>query len=263
MLQLNIILSIHAGFPSSGVDKSIWRLTPNGDFSVKSAYNTFFLDEPTFKWAWEFIWQLHLPPKTKTFLWLFCHKKLLTNVQRQRRGLTQIPNCPRCAAPMETIEHLFKDCPVSIATWNGIGVDFGDLGSLDFDDWIMRNLKSRRKLSWNRPGLGGCKINSDGSQNNTTGQIGVVGVLRDATGAWLKGYYVNLGIGSVLEAEFADWVCAVRHILREQNCAADALAAISFDFSPGLHIFDEIPVCIVDILAADSRGDFRPRLLCF
>ncbi|CAL2255379.1 unnamed protein product [Prunus armeniaca] len=57
------------------------------------------------------------------------------------------------------------------------------------------------QLSWNRPNLGGCKINSDGSRNNTTGQIGVVGVLRDATSAWLKGYYVNLGIGSVLEVE--------------------------------------------------------------
>ncbi|CAL9002606.1 unnamed protein product [Prunus brigantina] len=337
MLQLNIILSIHAGFPGSGIDKSIWRLTPNGDFSVKSAYSTFSLDEPTVKWTWEFIWQLHLPPKTKTFLWLFCHKKLLTNVQRQRRRLTQIPNCPRCAAPMETIEHLFKDCPTAIAAWNSISVDVGDFGSLDFDDWILLNLKSKRKyaeewysankpstgnsiqnltqLSWNRPSPGTCKINSDGSRNNTTGQIGAAGVLRDATGAWLKGYSVNLGIGSVLEAELwgifwglslawdsgfrtvevesdskaavtllnslttsthplfsiinccklkmsADWSCSVRHILREQNCAADALAAISFDFTPGLHILDEMPACVVDILAADSRGDSRPRLLC-
>ncbi|CAL8171540.1 unnamed protein product [Prunus armeniaca] len=61
----------------------------------------------------------------------------------------------------------------------------------------------------------------------------------------------------------ADWVCSVRHILREQNCAADALAAISFDLSPGLPIFDEIPACIVEILAADARGDSKPRLLCF
>ncbi|CAL8991457.1 unnamed protein product [Prunus brigantina] len=42
----------------------------------------------------------------------------------------------------------------------------------------------------------------------------------------------------------------------------DALAAISFDFTPGLHILDEMPACVVDILAADSRGDSRPRLLC-
>ncbi|KAI5335628.1 hypothetical protein L3X38_025761 [Prunus dulcis] len=79
------------------------------------------------------------------------------------------------------------------------------------------------QLSWNRPSPGGCKINSDGSRNNTTDQIGSAGVLRDATGAWLKGYSVKLG----------------------------------------LHIFEEMPACITDILAADSRGDSRPRLLCF
>ncbi|XP_021826059.1 uncharacterized protein LOC110766949 [Prunus avium] len=376
---IQIILSTHAGFPGSGVDKNIWRLTPNGDFSVKSAYNTFSLDDPTLKWAWEFIWQLHLPPKTKTFLWLFCHKKLLTNVQRQKRGLTQIMNCPRCAAPMETIEHLSKDCPSSIATWIGIGIDVGDLGSLDFDDWILLNLKNKRKvfhglpwhliftltlwfiwkwrckgvfdqnftlhaeprqiilqyanewyaankpffgtsihaltqLSWNSPNPGSCKINSDGSRNNTTGHIGAAGVLRDTNGGWLKGYSVNLGIGSVLEAELwgifwglslawdsgfrtvevesdskvavtlintltssthpffsiinccklkmgADWNCSVRHIFREQNCVADALAAKSFDFNPGLHIFDEAPAYITDFLAADTRGDPRSRLI--
>ncbi|CAL9006319.1 unnamed protein product [Prunus brigantina] len=177
------------------------------------------------------------------------------------------------------------------------------------------------ELSWNRPNPGGCKINSDGSRNNTIGQIGVAGVLRDATGAWLKGYSVNLGIGSVLEAELwgifwglslawdsgfrtvevesdskvavtllhsltiathplfniincckvkmsDDWVCSVRHILREQNCAdrvvtVDALATTSFDFSLGLRIFEEIPACIADILVANAMGDSRPRLLCF
>ncbi|BFG28302.1 hypothetical protein CerSpe_145760 [Prunus speciosa] len=172
------------------------------------------------------------------------------------------------------------------------------------------------QLSWNSPNPGVCKINSDGSRNNTTGHIGVAGVLRDATGAWLKGYYVNLGIGSVLEAKLwgifwglslawdsgfqtmevesdtkvavtllntlaisthplfsiincrklkmrAYWNCSIRHIFREQNCAFDALSAKSFDFNPGLHIFDGVPACIIDILAANTRGDSRPCLLCF
>ncbi|KAL6272731.1 hypothetical protein ACE6H2_023423 [Prunus campanulata] len=213
MLQLNIILSTHAGFPGSGVDKNIWRLTPNGDFSVKSAYNTFCLDDPTSKWAWDFIWQLHLPPKTKTFLWLFGHKKLLTNVQRQKKGLTQILNCPRCAAPMETIEHLFKDCPISIATWNGIGIDVENLGSLDFDDWIMLNLKNKRK-----------------------------GIFWGLSLAWDSGF-------RTVEVESDS-----------KNCVADALAAKSFGFNSGLHIFDEAPSCISDFLAADSRGDHKSRL---
>ncbi|CAL8175973.1 unnamed protein product [Prunus armeniaca] len=67
---------------------------------------------------------------------------------------------------METIEHLFKDCLISIAAWNDIGVDFGDLGSLDFDDWILRNLKSKRKYveesySANKPITGISKSNFD------------------------------------------------------------------------------------------------------
>ncbi|CAL8113440.1 unnamed protein product [Prunus armeniaca] len=133
---------------------------------------------------------------------------------------------------METIEHLFKDCPISIATWNSIGVDIGDFGSLDFDDWILLNLKSNRKptqrqiifqyanewyfankpitgssnqtlthLSWHSPSPGVYKINSNGSRNNTTGHIGAACVLRYATDAWLKGYSLNLGIGFVLKAE--------------------------------------------------------------
>ncbi|CAL8995195.1 unnamed protein product [Prunus brigantina] len=48
---------------------------------------------------------------------------------------------------METIEHLFKDCPTAIAAWNSISVDVGDFGSLDFDDWILLNLKSKRKYA--------------------------------------------------------------------------------------------------------------------
>ncbi|KAI5332138.1 hypothetical protein L3X38_022266 [Prunus dulcis] len=137
---------------------------------------------------------------------------------------------------------------------------------------------------------------------------------QDAIGAWLKGYSMNLGIGSVLEAELwdifwglslawdsgfrtvevesdskfavtllntlaisthslfiiinccklkmsTDWNYSIRHIFREQSCAADALATKSFDFNPGLHIFDGVPACITDILAADTRGDSRPRLL--
>ncbi|CAL2227641.1 unnamed protein product [Prunus armeniaca] len=57
----------------------------------------------------------------------------------------------------------------------------------------------------------------------------------------------------------ADWNCSVRHIFREQNCAANALAAKSFEFDPALQIFDKVPPFLVDILAADACGVSRPR----
>ncbi|CAL2254812.1 unnamed protein product [Prunus armeniaca] len=45
-----------------------------------------------------------------------------------------------------------------------------------------------------------------------------------------------------------DWCCSVKHIFREQNCAADALAAKSYDFALGLHVFLEAPAFLSDML---------------
>ncbi|CAL9006302.1 unnamed protein product [Prunus brigantina] len=58
-----------------------------------------------------------------------------------------------------------------------------------------------------------------------------------------------------------DWCCSVKHIFREQNCAADALAVKSYDFDPGLFVFLEAPAFLSEILAADVRGVARPRLV--
>ncbi|CAL2272821.1 unnamed protein product [Prunus armeniaca] len=49
-----------------------------------------------------------------------------------------------------------------------------------------------------------------------------------------------------------DWCCSVKHIFREQNCVADALAAKSYDFAHGLHVFLEAPAFLSDMLAADD-----------
>ncbi|BBN67942.1 hypothetical protein Prudu_231S000200 [Prunus dulcis] len=165
-----------------------------------------------------------LAPKAKTFLWIVCHRKLLTNVQRQKRGLTQVPTCPRCDYPMETVAHLFKDCPLSLAIWNCLQLGNNPSPDMvDFKEWLLRNLQSKRKyvlewfnatkppslsympfvvqLHWIAPTYGVCKINTDGSRNCVSGFISAGGLLRDNYGAWIKGFSVNPGVGSVLEAE--------------------------------------------------------------
>lgn len=58
-----------------------------------------------------------------------------------------------------------------------------------------------------------------------------------------------------------DWSCAVHHIYREMNTAADALAAQGADLAPGIHTFDLSPTFLIDTLAADANGTSRPRLL--
>ncbi|CAL8991959.1 unnamed protein product [Prunus brigantina] len=145
------------------------------------------------------------------------------------------------------------------------------------------------------PFPGVCKVNTDGSRINSSCLIGAGGLLRDSCGNWIKGFSANLGYGSIIEAELwgifwglnmawdagfriveiecdatsavallkspIDWCCSVKHIFREQNCAADALAVKSYDFDPGLYVFLEAPAFLSEILAADVRGVARPRLV--
>ncbi|CAL9001792.1 unnamed protein product [Prunus brigantina] len=150
-----MITSIHAGFIDSGPDMCIWRFTSNGKFSVKSAYQLFCPVEAGSNWHWEFIWRLQLPPKVKTFLWVLCHKKLLTNAQRLRGGMAVSTSCPRCIYHVESVEHLFKGCSSSLLIWNQFGNWFEESSGLcpNFDDWLFHNLHSKRSfmtgLAWN------------------------------------------------------------------------------------------------------------------
>ncbi|BFG20702.1 hypothetical protein CerSpe_069760 [Prunus speciosa] len=377
---VQLILCVHAGFQESGPDRCIWKLTANGKFSVKTAYGITSTDDDPLMWSWNFIWKLHIPIRIKTFLWVLCHKKLLTNVQRQKRGLGQDTSCPRCSSHVESLDHLFIDC----STTQLIGKDFWEdaevpnLSLIDFDSWLLKNLKSHRTfhsipwslvftvylwfvwkwrckvvfeqnfstppnsrqiimnyamdwftvcnhtpdlvvkhlvhLHWTAPKCGICKINTDGSRKTETGCIGAGGILRDSTGKWLNGFSVNLGIGTILEAELwgvfwglklawdmgyrivevecdasyvvallqnapmsdhrlfsllncchlklhDDWICSLTHVYREQNRAADLLAAKSYDFHLGPHVFASEPAFLCTVLAADTSNVATPRLI--
>ncbi|CAL8995807.1 unnamed protein product, partial [Prunus brigantina] len=56
-------------------------------------------------------------------------------------------------------------------------------------------------LHWMAPLPNVCKINTDGSRINSSCHIEVGGLLRDSCGSWIKGFSVNLGYGSIIEAE--------------------------------------------------------------
>ncbi|XP_004309882.1 PREDICTED: putative ribonuclease H protein At1g65750-like [Fragaria vesca subsp. vesca] len=114
------ILSMHAGGIQSGDDTIIWKLSHNGKFTVKSAYHSLFLNSETEPWPWDFIWKLQVPPKVKIFLWTLIHDRLLTNKARVRRGLAIDALCPRCNFPLESLDHLFKDCTISTRIWSAL-----------------------------------------------------------------------------------------------------------------------------------------------
>ncbi|KAI5333293.1 hypothetical protein L3X38_023424 [Prunus dulcis] len=292
--------------------------------------------------------------KVQTFLWLLCHKKLLTNAQRLKRKLTNVADCPRCVCPLESCAHLFKDCTVTLAIWNRLGFGRGEAGQLmdDYDDWLLHNLNSRRfvvhglpwylvfaifllfiwkwrckvvfdqkfllpadphlmiyqyafewfsacnpmailpersvvLLHWMAPLPGVCKVNTDGSRINSSGLIGagaeLWGIFWGLSMAWDAGFRTveiecdATSAVALLKSPIVsthpqyyqllqlkiheDWCCSVKHIFREQNCAADALAVKCYDFAPGLHVFLETLAFLSDVLAADVGGAVRPRLV--
>ncbi|KAL6199672.1 hypothetical protein ACLB2K_029455 [Fragaria x ananassa] len=132
------IISVPSGFGVSGHDKLIWNATANGKFSVKSAYNSFFDSVGVSNPLWTHLWKLNCPPKLKTFMWSVFHQKILTNVQRVRRGFSTITSCPICKNADETLLHLLRDCPRSQAIWNSI-LSPGSITnyfSLDWNGWI-------------------------------------------------------------------------------------------------------------------------------
>ncbi|CAN1339552.1 Putative ribonuclease H protein At1g65750 [Linum perenne] len=104
-----------------GRDSMVWGLEPNGIFSVRSAFQLLQgLAAAPQKTIWKRVWGWQGPNKIKHFLWLASHDRLLTNVDRSRRHLTNQVVCPRCYAQAENLQHIFLDCPFALQVWNSV-----------------------------------------------------------------------------------------------------------------------------------------------
>jgi hypothetical protein len=75
-------------------DKHIWRLSSNGQYSAKSAYEGFFLG--SIFGPWERIWKSWAPPKCCFFVWRVAHNNCWMADRLARRGLPHPEFCPLC-----------------------------------------------------------------------------------------------------------------------------------------------------------------------
>ncbi|KAK8578841.1 hypothetical protein V6N12_069185 [Hibiscus sabdariffa] len=102
-------------------DRVAWRLTPTGAFTVASAYEGFL--SPSWDVCdpkWSSIWSLPVAQRVRMFLWLVLRQRLMTNVERVRRGLSSDPSCSSCGCYSETILHILRDCPPVRSFWKSI-----------------------------------------------------------------------------------------------------------------------------------------------
>ena len=94
---------------SNSKDTVLWSPSHLGQYSTKSAWNTF--RETRSIVSWSNIWFPGKIPKASFILWLVVKKKLNT----QDRLFNSIPNaeCLLCNSQLETHDHLYFECPVS------------------------------------------------------------------------------------------------------------------------------------------------------
>lgn len=119
-------IPISSRFPP---DKMIWAATPNGKFSVKSAYIIAMRlanrvdqgassDQSHTRWFWKKIWDLPLPHKVRHFAWRACRDVLYTKVNLMRRKVVHDQVCEGCGLEAETTGHLFWTCLRAREVWS-------------------------------------------------------------------------------------------------------------------------------------------------
>ncbi|KAK9030203.1 hypothetical protein V6N11_031633 [Hibiscus sabdariffa] len=135
-------------------DRVAWRLTPTGAFTVASAYEGFL--SPSWDVCdpkWSSIWSLPVAQRDRMFLWLVLRQRLMTNVERVRRGLSSNPSCSSCGCYSETILHILRDCPPVRSFWKSIipQVEHECFFGASLDHWVAMNIKTSRALGPSTP----------------------------------------------------------------------------------------------------------------
>lgn len=122
-----------------------WSLNSDGNFSLKYAYVCLTscrtvekVENPLFKK----IWHWKGPNMIRAFLWKIIHGKLLTNQERQKRGMRANPMCPRCNSSPETLMHMLRNCDEVFALWNEVlspnsWIKFFSIGLYPWIEWNL------------------------------------------------------------------------------------------------------------------------------
>ncbi|CAN1813020.1 Putative ribonuclease H protein At1g65750 [Linum perenne] len=142
---VNLVMGMTPPQADRGDDDWVWGMEKDGKFSIKSAYHIVCnLGETMIADPWLSVWKWKGPHRAKLFLWLVVHEKILTNVGRKRRKLTDDESCANCPTQSETVLHALGDCKLAMDVWKQLRVfDLSDgTWRLGLQDWICSLLRS-------------------------------------------------------------------------------------------------------------------------
>ncbi|XP_056848949.1 uncharacterized protein LOC130499067 [Raphanus sativus] len=108
-------------------DGYIWNHTKSGVYSVKTGYDLLSSEklnltrggatEPSLTGFQSHVWKIKAPNKIKHFLWQAISGCVATAERLTYRHLGTDRSCPRCAGPVESINHLLFECPPALQVW--------------------------------------------------------------------------------------------------------------------------------------------------
>ncbi|KAK8483781.1 hypothetical protein V6N12_017978 [Hibiscus sabdariffa] len=189
-----------------------WECAVNHKFSVKSAYTvrqSSYVSQMAN--VWSIIHKFQGLPRLKVFLWLVCHDKIMTNVERVRRHIAEDSGFSICGVAVEdhgATDASHWDILFATIAWNlwlarnakifGItGVEDGSViirsrhvlqltlhngdkrGASRFDHSHL----SSATMIWSPPSGSFIKINTDAARRTSDGFARCGGVARDCSGS--------------------------------------------------------------------------------
>lgn len=124
-------------------DQLVWNDSSSDGFSIASALNIIWpTDAEIMDPLWDIIWKSVAPQRVRMFLWLVVHDRVMTNVNRMHRNLTD-PSCRKCGMGEETTIHLLWDCEAAKRIWEQLvpAKHHTTFFTLQLLDWMTLNLK--------------------------------------------------------------------------------------------------------------------------
>ncbi|KAA3486687.1 reverse transcriptase [Gossypium australe] len=121
-----------------------WSGGSTGVFSVRSSYKLLQQMDPTayalhniYGDFYKKLWKIEVPSKMKIFIWKLSWNYIASKVNMFNRRLVNSRFCPRCGGDGETLNHIFRECPVSAEVWQMLTeVNATGFTNTEFSDWL-------------------------------------------------------------------------------------------------------------------------------
>ncbi|XP_039138822.1 uncharacterized protein LOC120276159 [Dioscorea cayenensis subsp. rotundata] len=97
-----------------------WVWSPKSG-SSKLASSVYHFLNHNHNWVgWKKLWELNVAPRVKHFIWLVFRGRISTSEYLYSIGLGPRNACALCGLKLETIDHLFVQCPRAIDVWTSV-----------------------------------------------------------------------------------------------------------------------------------------------